>query len=250
MTGIFRPNAVKRAGRAGRRRFHPAMRVKPLLAVLLSAALVLPPSSHAQRASAPPLEPATDAAPSISTVPSGIATGVFGTYGGAESRFSGAGGTSAPAANLRAPLRALELPDLGDGSGGSLTPQAERRLGERVMREVRRDPDYLDDWLVRDYLNAMAARLAAAAAARFIGGYTPEAVGDYVGGSNHVLPTARSARFSSGLNVLDFVKRTSILKCDPDSLRAIGGAAVTLGEAEGLTAHARSVSIRLNALGA
>ena len=63
---------------------------------------------------------------------------------------------------------------MGDGSGGSLTPQAERRLGERVMREVRRDPDYLDDWLVRDYLNAMAARLAAAAAARFIGGYTPD----------------------------------------------------------------------------
>ncbi|MCM3296565.1 M48 family metalloprotease, partial [Staphylococcus capitis] len=90
------------------------------------------------------------------------------------SRFSGAGGASAPVASLRAPLRALELPDLGDGSGGALTPRAERRLGERVMREVRRDPDYLDDWLVRDYLNAMAARLAAAAAARYIGGYAPD----------------------------------------------------------------------------
>jgi histidinol dehydrogenase len=88
------------------------------------------------------------------------------------------------------------------------------------------------------------------AGAIFIGGYTPEAIGDYVGGSNHVLPTARSARFSSGLNVLDFLKRTSLLKCDPDSLRAIGPAAVTLGEAEGLDAHARSVSIRLNGLGA
>ncbi|MBN3837558.1 M48 family metalloprotease, partial [Burkholderia sp. Ac-20344] len=150
------------------------MRVKQLLAVSLSVALALPPSGHAQSASAPPLESAADGARSISTVPSGIAAGVFGTYGGAESRFSDAGGASAPAASLRAPLRALELPDLGDGSGGSLTPQAERRLGERVMREVRRDPDYLDDWLVRDYLNAMAARLAAAAAARFIGGYTPD----------------------------------------------------------------------------
>ncbi|AOK17644.1 peptidase M48 [Burkholderia cepacia] len=150
------------------------MRVKQLLAVLLSAALALPPDGFAQRTGALPLEAAGAGLPSISTVPSGIAAGVFGTYGGAESRFSGATGVSNSAAGLRAPLRALELPDLGDGSGGSLTPQAERRLGERVMREVRRDPDYLDDWLVRDYLNAMAARLAAAAAARFIGGYTPD----------------------------------------------------------------------------
>ncbi|MTH97656.1 histidinol dehydrogenase [Roseibium sp. RKSG952] len=84
------------------------------------------------------------------------------------------------------------------------------------------------------------------AGAVFLGHHTPEAIGDYVGGSNHVLPTARSARFSSGLSVLDFVKRTSILKCSPDSLRALGPAAITLGEAEGLTAHARSVAIRLN----
>jgi len=96
---------------------------------------------------------------------------------------------------------------------------------------------------------ALAARVSNAGAI-FIGGYTPEAVGDYVGGSNHVLPTARSARFSSGLSVLDFLKRTSILKCDAESLRAIGAAAVTLGEAEGLTAHARSVAIRLNRIGA
>ncbi len=84
------------------------------------------------------------------------------------------------------------------------------------------------------------------AGAIFIGAYTPEAIGDYVGGSNHVLPTARSARFSSGLGVNDFIKRTSLLKCSPDSLRALGPAAVALGEAEGLQAHARSVSIRLN----
>jgi histidinol dehydrogenase len=84
------------------------------------------------------------------------------------------------------------------------------------------------------------------AGAIFIGAYTPEAIGDYVAGSNHVLPTARSARFSSGLGVLDFMKRTSLLKCGVDQLRALGPAAITLGEAEGLGAHAHSVAIRLN----
>jgi histidinol dehydrogenase len=84
------------------------------------------------------------------------------------------------------------------------------------------------------------------AGAIFLGAYTPEAIGDYVAGSNHVLPTARSARFSSGLGVLDFMKRTSILKCGPEQLRALGGAAIALAEAEGLDAHARSISIRLN----
>jgi histidinol dehydrogenase len=84
------------------------------------------------------------------------------------------------------------------------------------------------------------------AGAIFLGPHTPEAIGDYVGGSNHVLPTARSARFSSGLGVLDFMKRTSILKCGPDQLRALGPAAMTLGQAEGLEAHARSVGLRLN----
>jgi histidinol dehydrogenase len=84
------------------------------------------------------------------------------------------------------------------------------------------------------------------AGAIFLGAHTPEAIGDYVAGSNHVLPTARSARFSSGLGVLDFMKRTSILKCGPEQLRALGEAAITLGTAEGLDAHVRSVSIRLN----
>jgi histidinol dehydrogenase len=92
---------------------------------------------------------------------------------------------------------------------------------------------------------ALTARIRNAGAI-FIGAHTPEAIGDYVAGSNHVLPTARSARFSSGLNVLDFMKRTSILKCGPDQLRALGPAAIALGEAEGLGAHARSVAIRLN----
>ena len=90
------------------------------------------------------------------------------------------------------------------------------------------------------------ARRIRNAGAIFIGAHTPEAIGDYVAGSNHVLPTARSARFSSGLGVLDFMKRTSILKCGPEQLRALADAAVTLAEAEGLDAHARSVAIRLN----
>jgi histidinol dehydrogenase len=84
------------------------------------------------------------------------------------------------------------------------------------------------------------------AGAVFIGRHTPEVIGDYVGGSNHVLPTARSARFSSGLSVLDFMKRTSLLKLGPEQLRALAPAAIRLAEAEGLDAHGRSVAIRLN----
>jgi len=84
------------------------------------------------------------------------------------------------------------------------------------------------------------------AGAIFVGRYTPEVIGDYVGGSNHVLPTARSARFSSGLSVLDFMKRTSVLKLGAEQLRALGPAAITLTEAEGLDAHGRSVAVRLN----
>lgn len=84
------------------------------------------------------------------------------------------------------------------------------------------------------------------AGAIFLGHHTPEAIGDYVGGSNHVLPTARSARYASGLGVLDFMKRTSILGCDPASLAELAPAAVKLAETEGLDAHGRSVSIRLN----
>jgi histidinol dehydrogenase len=110
----------------------------------------------------------------------------------------------------------------------------------------------LADAIAAEHLELMVADPEALAAqirnagAIFLGGHTPEAIGDYVGGSNHVLPTARSARFSSGLGVLDFMKRTSILKCGPEQLRALGPAAITLGQAEGLDAHARSVAIRLN----
>ncbi|MCJ1960025.1 histidinol dehydrogenase [Novosphingobium mangrovi (ex Hu et al. 2023)] len=79
----------------------------------------------------------------------------------------------------------------------------------------------------------------------FLGRMTPEAVGDYVAGPNHVLPTGRRARFSSGLSVLDFMKRTSFIQLDEAALGAVGPAAVALAEAEGLPAHARSVSVRL-----
>ncbi|TWD55457.1 histidinol dehydrogenase [Agrobacterium vitis] len=84
------------------------------------------------------------------------------------------------------------------------------------------------------------------AGAIFIGRHTPEVIGDYVGGSNHVLPTARSARFSSGLSVLDFVKRTSILRLGAEQLKQLAPAAIALAKSEGLDAHARSVAIRLN----
>jgi histidinol dehydrogenase len=83
------------------------------------------------------------------------------------------------------------------------------------------------------------------AGAVFLGHWTPEAIGDYVAGPNHVLPTSRTARFSSGLSVLDFLKRTSFVAADRAALRRIGPAAVTLAEAEGLGAHARSVALRL-----
>ena len=104
-------------------------------------------------------------------------------------------------------------------------------------------PEHLE--IVAQDADRLAGRIRNAGAI-FLGAHTPEAIGDYVGGSNHVLPTARSARFSSGLGVLDFMKRTSILKCGPDQLRALGPAAITLAEAEGLDAHARSVAMRFN----
>jgi histidinol dehydrogenase len=106
------------------------------------------------------------------------------------------------------------------------------RLAPEHLEIIARDADALS----RRVLNAGAI---------FIGPHTPEAIGDYVGGSNHVLPTSRSARFSSGLGVFDFLKRTSFLKCDAKSLATLGPFAVALGEAEGLHAHARSVAMRL-----
>jgi histidinol dehydrogenase len=105
-------------------------------------------------------------------------------------------------------------------------------------------PEHLE--IMADNAEALSDKISNAGAI-FLGSHTPEAIGDYVGGSNHVLPTARSARFSSGLGVLDFMKRTSLLKCDARSLDMLGPAAIALGEAEGLDAHARSVGLRLRA---
>lgn len=118
-----------------------------------------------------------------------------------------------------------------------------RDMDEAVALTDRIAPEHLE--LAVEEPMALADRIRNAGAI-FLGRYTPEAVGDYVGGPNHVLPTARSARFSSGLGVLDFMKRTSLLGCTPEALRAIGPAAVTLAEAEGLQAHGLSVALRLN----
>ena len=120
-----------------------------------------------------------------------------------------------------------------------------KSLAEAVPLVDRLAPEHLEI-IARD-ADALS-RAIRNAGAIFLGSYTPEAVGDYVGGSNHVLPTSRSARFSSGLGVYDFVKRTSILECDASALKAIGRHAVALGEAEGLDAHARSVAMRLSDL--
>ena len=135
---------------------------------------------------------------------------------------------------------------------GEIAGASWRDFGAVILVRDLDEAVALADAIAPEHLEIAAAdadRLARRirnAGAIFIGAHTPEAIGDYVAGSNHVLPTARSARFSSGLGVLDFMKRTSILKCGPEQLRALADAAVTLAEAEGLDAHARSVAIRLN----
>jgi len=118
-----------------------------------------------------------------------------------------------------------------------------RKLDDAVPIIDAIAPEHLE--IASEQAEALAGKIRNAGAI-FLGAHTPEAIGDYVAGSNHVLPTARSARFSSGLGVLDFMKRTSILKCGPEQLALLGPAAMALGEAEGLAAHARSVAIRLN----
>jgi histidinol dehydrogenase len=116
-------------------------------------------------------------------------------------------------------------------------------LDEAPVLADRLAPEHLE--IATSDPERLAARVNDAGAI-FVGRYTPEVIGDYVAGTNHVLPTARSARFASGLSVLDFMKRTSILKLDAESLAALGPAAMALAEAEGLEAHRRSVAIRLN----
>ncbi len=119
-------------------------------------------------------------------------------------------------------------------------------LDQAIGLVDRLAPEHLE--LAVNEPDALAAKVRNAGAI-FLGRYTPEAVGDYVAGPNHVLPTARSARFSSGLSVLNFMKRTSLIGCDANSLAAIGDAAQTLAKSEGLDAHGRSISQRLNRRG-
>ncbi|MDP4595325.1 MAG: histidinol dehydrogenase [Beijerinckiaceae bacterium] len=150
-------------------------------------------------------------------------------------------------ASVTAQLQTLPRKDIASASW--------RDYGAIIVCETLEAALPLVNAIAAEHLEIMSADADALAAkvknagAIFIGAYTPEAIGDYVGGSNHVLPTARSARFASGLNLLDFMKRTSILKCSPQSLDILADAAITLGHAEGLHAHARSVAIRRNAKG-
>ena len=120
-----------------------------------------------------------------------------------------------------------------------------RDLEEAAALSDRIAPEHLEI-CVAD-ADALAGRIRHAGAI-FLGAWTPEAIGDYVGGPNHVLPTARSARFSSGLSVLDFMKRTTLARMSPDALAAIGPAAETLARSEGLEAHGLSVRARLDRL--
>lgn len=135
---------------------------------------------------------------------------------------------------------------------GAVAAASWRDFGAVILVGKLDDAVALTDAIAPEHLeiethdpDALAAKVRNAGAI-FLGRHTPEAIGDYVAGSNHVLPTARSARFSSGLGVLDFMKRTSILRLDADALAKLGPAAIALGEAEGLDAHARSVAMRLN----
>jgi len=136
---------------------------------------------------------------------------------------------------------------------GNIAAASWERFGALITVKTLADAPALVDRLAPEHLElaiddpqAMADRVRHAGAI-FLGRLTPEAIGDYVAGPNHVLPTAGAARFASGLNLLDFMKRTTIVGCDAAALRRIGPAAVALADAEGLPAHARSVSIRLGA---
>ena len=141
---------------------------------------------------------------------------------------------------------------LGQLSRGEIAGESWDRFGAIIVVGSLDETPALVDRVAPEHLeiatadpDALIERIRNAGAI-FIGRYTPEVIGDYVAGPNHVLPTARSARFSSGLGVLDFMKRSSILKLGPETLAALAPSAMTLAKAEGLEAHSRSVAIRLN----
>jgi len=118
-----------------------------------------------------------------------------------------------------------------------------RNMDEAVILSDRIAPEHLE--LCTAGADALAERVTHAGAI-FVGSWTPEAIGDYIGGPNHVLPTARSARFSSGLSVMDFIKRTTMARMTPQALAAIGPSAERLAISESLEAHGLSVRARLD----
>jgi histidinol dehydrogenase len=150
----------------------------------------------------------------------------------------------AVAAAVEARLQTLERRKIAGASwrdhGAVITV---RDMDQAAALSDRIAPEHLE--LCVSDPEGLAARIRHAGAI-FLGQWTPEAIGDYVGGPNHVLPTARSARFSSGLSVMDFLKRTTISRMTPAALAAIGPAAETLARAEGLQAHGLSVRARLD----
>jgi len=135
-------------------------------------------------------------------------------------------------------------------STGAVAEASWRDHGAVILAPLAQAPALVDrlapehvEFAVADP-DALAAQVRHAGA-MFLGRHAPEAIGDYVAGSNHVLPTSRAARFSSGLSIYDFIKRTSFVKCDAAAFQALGPATVALAEAEGLPAHARSAALRL-----
>ena len=153
---------------------------------------------------------------------------------------------AAVASAVEAALEKLERRDIAQASWqdfGAII--VVRDLDEAAMLSDRIAPEHLELCVANAEMYSKKIRHAGAI---FIGAWTPEAIGDYVGGPNHVLPTARSARFSSGLNVLDFMKRTTLAQVMPEALRTIGAAAEKLAQSESLQAHALSVRARIDQL--
>ena len=151
---------------------------------------------------------------------------------------------------LAAAVEAAVARQLGKLPRGNIAGESWNEFGAVILLRSLDEAPALADRIAAEHLEiATAAPEALAASIRnagaiFLGSHTPEVIGDYVSGSNHVLPTARSARFSSGLGTLDFMKRSSILKLTPEALAALSAPAMTLARAEGLEAHRRSVEIR------
>ena len=133
----------------------------------------------------------------------------------------------------------------------AIATESWRRHGAIILLESLAEAPGLIDQVAPEHLQLAVAdpetlaKKVRHAGAIFLGRHTPEVIGDYLAGPNHVLPTARAARYASGLSVYDFMKRTTFIDCPPEALRALGPAAIALAEAEGLDAHALSIAVRL-----